>query len=131
MVSLAARGAGVEPVCDVQRVGVGLSDRARLIAIYMAFAPYWHPGDAGVWDYALFAGVTGAISMLLVGLTVLRIRVVCTHVRVKKAARPLTSTSRANVWRLLHRQLPRLTPSLDGNPVVWREWHRGRPSSWR
>lgn len=22
------------------------------------------------------------------------------------------------------------TPSLDGNPVLWREWHRNRPSRW-
>ena len=21
-------------------------------------------------------------------------------------------------------------PSLDGNPVLWREWHRKRPSRW-
>jgi ABC-type Na+ efflux pump permease subunit len=28
--------------------------------------------------------------------------------------------------------LPRLpfSPSLDGNPVLWREWHRRRPSRW-
>ena len=26
------------------------------------------------------------------------------------------------------RQLP--GPSLDGNPVLWREWHRSRPSRW-
>ena len=24
--------------------------------------------------------------------------------------------------------MPWLSPSLDGNPVLWREWHRTRPS---
>src|SRR5947209_11410025 len=28
----------------------------------------------------------------------------------------------------LARLLP--SPSLDGNPVLWREWHRRRPSRW-
>ena len=35
-----------------------------------------------------------------------------------------------NIWRLLITAIPGLTPSLDGNPVAWREWQRSRPSRW-
>ena len=40
---------------------------------------------------------------------------------------PLEARSRPP-WLSLSRLLP--TPSLDGNPVLWREWHRTAPSRW-
>src|SRR5207248_2652786 len=39
----------------------------------------------------------------------------------------LTRARRGPLARLI-RLLP--SPSLDGNPVLWREWHRRRPSRW-
>jgi hypothetical protein len=41
----------------------------------------------------------------------------------RRTARP-TAARRGPLARLLP------TPSLDGNPVLWREWHRRRPSRW-
>ena len=35
-----------------------------------------------------------------------------------------------NIWRLLSTAVPWLTPSLDGNPVVWRECRRSPSSRW-
>ena len=60
----------------------------------------------------------------------LRLRSVCTHESARKARRRRASLQGRNRWGLLNRTIPWLTPSLDGNPVVWREWHRGRPSRW-
>ncbi len=36
---------------------------------------------------------------------------------------PISALSRRR-WRW------RINPTLDGNPVLWREWHRNRPSRW-
>jgi ABC-type transport system involved in multi-copper enzyme maturation permease subunit len=44
----------------------------------------------------------------------------------RRAVHP-AGARRGPLARLAHR-LP--SPSLDGNPVLWREWHRRRPSRW-
>lgn len=44
----------------------------------------------------------------------------------RKAARP--PGARRGMLGRVGRLLP--SPSLDGNPVLWREWHRRRPSAW-
>ncbi|WP_165225424.1 ABC transporter permease [Aquisphaera insulae] len=47
-----------------------------------------------------------------------------------EAARRADRRAGAGLGRLARivRHLP--SPSLDGNPVLWREWHRRRPSRW-
>ena len=97
---------------------------------YLAFAPYWWPGTIGLGDFLGFLGVCSGISALLAAVAVARLRPVCTRENVKKK-RPLSSRFRRfgdAVDRLtaLARRLP--APSLDFNPVLWREWHRNRPS---
>ncbi len=77
-------------------------------------------------EYFYFTGVIGSISMLLISVTVLRLRAVCTREVVKKLWLAPSEVQRGNIWRILHQHVPWLTPSLDGNPVVWRKWHRER-----
>ncbi len=99
--------------------------------LYMAVAPYWNPGNVALADYLWFTGVIGSISILLVTVTAFKIRAVCTREQVKRLKQAPSSVQRANIWRILHHNVPWLTPSLDGNPIVWREWHRERPSAFK
>jgi ABC-type transport system involved in multi-copper enzyme maturation permease subunit len=93
----------------------------------LAFAPYWTPSLASWDDYAWFLGVTVGISVLLVGLAVLRVRAVVTREVVKRAKAP-SFLDRMQTRLAIGRRLAR--PALDWNPVFWREWHRARPSRW-
>ncbi len=88
----------------------------------LVYAPYSSPGKVGVQTYAEFLAGCLLTSAALVGLATARIRAVAS----RQAGRPAGR-------RIL--RLPRLPgrlrlpgPSMDFNPVVWREWHRTRPS---
>ncbi len=92
---------------------------------YLAFAPYNNPGRVRAADYLEFLAGCLACSAALVGLATARIRVVA----LSQAGRP---AARARRW-LPRPRRPRWWPglpgpSLDANPVAWREWHRTRPS---
>jgi ABC-type transport system involved in multi-copper enzyme maturation permease subunit len=90
---------------------------------YLAFAPYAVPGKVGLGDYLGFFIATLGASLILTILAVRRMRPVAargTGVRRKEPGL-------GRLGRLL-RWLP--GPRLDGNPVLWREWHRSRPSPW-
>jgi ABC-type transport system involved in multi-copper enzyme maturation permease subunit len=94
---------------------------------YLAFAPYSDPGKIGLTNFLVFLSGCLCVSALLVGLATRRIRgVAMAHVG-QRAAR-----SRLGWFALRLRQpmwVPHLpAPSLDGNPVLWREWHRSQPS---
>ncbi len=90
---------------------------------HLAFAPYNVPSTVGVADYLGFLAGCLAISAALLGLATARIR----GVALSQAGRPAAGARR---W------LPRRPgwwpglpgPSLDPNPVAWREWRRTRPS---
>jgi len=89
----------------------------------LVFAPYVKPGTVGVQDYALFAGAVLLISAALVSVVIARLR----RAVIGALGRP----EKAERWRLpeLKRFFPSWpSPTLDGNPVLWREWHRNRPS---
>ncbi len=91
---------------------------------YLAYAPYVDPNKVDWTNYVGFLGGCLSISGLLAGLSTLRIRTVV----LRQAGRP---AGKSGLRRYLP-QLPRLSllpgPSLDGNPVLWREWHRSKPS---
>ncbi len=89
----------------------------------LVFAPYVNPGKVGVRDFALFTGVVLLLSAALVVVVIARLR----RVVIGGLGRP----EKAERWRLpeLKRFFPSWpSPTLDGNPVLWREWHRNRPS---
>jgi ABC-type transport system involved in multi-copper enzyme maturation permease subunit len=93
---------------------------------YLIFAPYTDPSKVDLATFLLFLGGCLATSAGLVGLATARIR----RVALTQAGRPAIR-SRRRLRPSLRRPywLPRLPgPSLDGNPVAWREWHRMRPS---
>ena len=93
---------------------------------FLAFAPYWYPNSIAMADYAWFLTITLGASGLLAGLALLRLRAVCTRVVV-----PKSQSSRGRWEKLVSRCDPARflpSPSVDFNPVLWREWHRGRSS---
>ncbi len=83
------------------------------------------PGMAGdvLWTQMWFCALGLLASALLVGLSVWRIRAVV----VRQAGRS-ESPRKEKAAKARRRWLP--SPGLDGNPVLWREWHRRRPSRW-
>ena len=92
---------------------------------YLVVAPYANPGKVGLLTYVVFVAACLSVSAMLLGWATLRVR----QVVLKQGRRPVSQArqGRFQVRRLLW--LPHLPgPSLDGNPVLWREWHRTHPS---
>ncbi len=104
---------------------IGPPPRWTLLAnpFYVAFAPYFAPGKLGFWDYLAFFGVALGASAVLTALAVWKTRPVSCRGTVEKSKTP-----RIGMMGRITRWLP--GPSLDRNPVLWREWHRSRPSRW-
>jgi ABC-type transport system involved in multi-copper enzyme maturation permease subunit len=95
---------------------------------YLAFAPYQYPGSVSAGDYAGFLAITTCIAAVLAVVTVIRFRAICTRVDVAKPG-----SLRGRIEGFIDRWNPSRSlpgPSLDFNPVLWREWHRARPSRW-
>jgi ABC-type transport system involved in multi-copper enzyme maturation permease subunit len=80
-------------------------------------SPSWSPGLAAQLRFLAGAVVLAAG---LVALTIWRLRPVC----VGQSGQRATPGARSSRWRRPW------APTLDGNPVVWRESHRQRPSRW-
>ena len=93
---------------------------------FLIFAPYNNPAKVDLTTFLAFLGSCLAASAGLVGLATVRIR----KVALRQAGRPAAGPRRRWLPRLRRPSwLPRLPgPSLDANPVAWREWHRMRPS---
>lgn len=81
------------------------------------------PGPIGLGAQARFCALGVATSAALAGAATWRIRAVV----IRQEGRGEAARRAARRGRLA-RLLP--SPSLDGNPVLWREWHRRRPSGW-
>src|SRR5262249_38926227 len=91
---------------------------------YLVWAPYLKPGTVGPTQYFEFLGICLGVSGLLAGLATYRVRTVAgAHLgrRPKRAIRGLW-IGKLPSWTSL------VGPSLDGNPVFWREWRRAKPS---
>jgi ABC-type transport system involved in multi-copper enzyme maturation permease subunit len=87
----------------------------------LAFSPYESPSFFDFWDYVAFFGGAFAISVIMLALAIWRIRPV--------AVRASGTTGRSHRMGWLGRLIRSIPgPRLDGNPVLWREWHRARPS---
>ena len=90
----------------------------------LVFASFYKPGFTGPADFAVFAGIVLALSAALATLSIVRIR----RVVVEQSGRP-QKARRRRLPELLKRLFPSWpSPQLDGNPVLWREWSRNRPS---
>ncbi|WP_422923611.1 ABC transporter permease [Singulisphaera sp. PoT] len=89
----------------------------------LAFAPYTDPKLVDAVDYVVFIAIMLALATALTALSILKLRgaAVAHESRVAKREK--------RDWPRIRRYFPALPgPSLDGNPVLWREWHRNRPS---
>ena len=94
----------------------------KLNPFVLAWAPYTWPTFLQPWDVWIAVGVYLGLSTLLIAYTIWNLR---RELRPDRAARR---------WRLPRLggpviPLPRwIGPTLDGNPVLWREFRRGRSS---
>ena len=94
----------------------------KLNPFVLVYAPYTRPGYVVTRDVAIFVGVACLVSGATLIYTI-------RHLRVELS--PGGESSRVRVWlgwfkANLFSWWP--SPSLDANPVLWREWHRNRPS---
>jgi ABC-type transport system involved in multi-copper enzyme maturation permease subunit len=90
----------------------------------LAWAPYGWSNGVGLWFYALVLGAALLLSAGLVAFAVLRLRSEATRRTGMRATKVSSWISRARAWV----EARRPGPSLDDDPVLWREWRRGRPS---
>ena len=97
----------------------------KLNPFILVYAPYSWPGFVGPADVALFLALTLAASGLSLGFAVATLRKELTGEAPARKRLRWVDRLKAG-WRRLADRLP--GPSLDGNPVLWREWHRNRPS---
>ena len=94
----------------------------------LAFAPYWQPGSVDWRDYLVFLLATWGFSAILAGLAVRSMRRVCTRdVERKATGRRHPATGVEMIASTPFRIFGWSGPTLDSNPVLWREWHRNRP----
>jgi hypothetical protein len=89
----------------------------------LAYAPYVWPGYVDWNDVLLFAGAAFVISIGLVIFTIRRLRHdLAAPGRESKRIRACLEWTKRNLFSWWP------SPSLDSNPVLWREWHRNRPT---
>jgi ABC-type transport system involved in multi-copper enzyme maturation permease subunit len=93
---------------------------------FLCFAPYVSPGSVSMLDFLYFFLASCGLSALFLTIATLVLR----RVVIRDGA--VTTKQRQRWWSKVRRpnwlRLP--GPSLDNNPVLWREWHRQRPSRW-
>jgi len=88
----------------------------------LAYAPYHLPGAVETTDYVWFLAACLVVSAVCTVLGIVTVR----SVTVRHASVPQKMPGR----RLDVRRRRPWTPILDKNPVLWREYHRQRPSRW-
>jgi ABC-type transport system involved in multi-copper enzyme maturation permease subunit len=90
---------------------------------WLALAPSWRSGDVDLGARFAFLAAMLALSAVLAGVAILRLRAVAARQdgRRHRRGRGLRVGRIRKWWP---------GPTLDGNPVLWREWHRQRPSRW-
>ncbi len=86
---------------------------------YAAFLPFDDPGPIGVGAALGFVAACVVLSALFVQLTIWTVRPAAIRGRGRAERAPALSLAGR-----IARRLP--GPSLERNPVLWREWHRSR-----
>ena len=90
--------------------------------------PYNHPGETTLLEPLLFTLACLVLGSIGLAVAIHRVRVVgCRSIRVR-VPRPARVRSARFAWNCRIPGWPLL--SLDADPVLWREWHRSRPSRW-
>ncbi len=99
---------------------------------WLTFAPYWRPGSVGPGDFLAFLAVTWGISAALALFAVSTLRRACLRESARRSGfwKPRWASALSSIFDPIRRAYRRMGPSLDGNPVYWREWHRNRPPIW-
>jgi ABC-type transport system involved in multi-copper enzyme maturation permease subunit len=88
------------------------------------------PGTV-TWNHALaFLGASSSISALLIVWVILRLRSVCTRESRPRAWSRYARPPAGKIDWIFRSAVPGTSPSLDRNPLLWRECRRGRPSLW-
>ena len=90
----------------------------------LVWAPYAWPNSVGTEFYAFVLGGAILLSAGLVAYAVLRLRADSRKAIKAQRVRKSSWISRGRAWI----EARRPGPSLDDDPVLWREWRRGRPS---
>ena len=85
------------------------------------FLPYLYPGRSWLAEQAGYLVACLALSALLALVAVFDVRRAATR---RDWRMPRHSLRARHLWSLGR------GPSLDANPVLWREWRRRRPSRW-
>jgi ABC-type transport system involved in multi-copper enzyme maturation permease subunit len=88
--------------------------------VLLVFSPRLTAGGARLWEPARFLALCLALSAALAAVAAVRLRAAA-------AREPVAARGWAGLQRL-GRRLP--GPTLDANPVLWREWHARRPTRW-
>jgi ABC-type transport system involved in multi-copper enzyme maturation permease subunit len=96
---------------------------AKLNPFVLAYSPYVKPGYVEAMDVAVFVAAALAMSIAAV---VFAIRTLRKELKPPGQRSERVEACRRWIKSRLFSWWP--SPSLDGNPVLWREWHRNRPS---
>jgi ABC-type transport system involved in multi-copper enzyme maturation permease subunit len=96
---------------------------AKLNPFVLVYSPYAKPGYVDAVDVAVFVAATLAMSIAAVVFAIRTLR--------KELKVPGQRSEPVQAWRRwiksrMFSWWP--SPLLDGNPVLWREWHHNRPS---
>jgi ABC-type transport system involved in multi-copper enzyme maturation permease subunit len=96
---------------------------------FLVFAPYRYPHQVDLAMYAGFLVACLCLSGMLASFATLCIRAAASSQAGRPAATAGSGTRRSFPGFARRGWFPALPgPSLDGNPVLWREWHRSRAS---
>jgi ABC-type transport system involved in multi-copper enzyme maturation permease subunit/Na+-transporting methylmalonyl-CoA/oxaloacetate decarboxylase gamma subunit len=90
----------------------------------LAWAPYDWSSGVGIESYAVALGAAVPLSAGLLAYSVLRLRAETTKGTSARSGTSYSWMTRARAWVEARRR----SPSLDDDPILWREWRRGRPS---
>jgi ABC-type transport system involved in multi-copper enzyme maturation permease subunit len=114
------------PSCFIYWNGAWAPDWLRVSnPFWLMLAPYDNPGKTSLFEPVGFFLVCLVLSGGLAILSVARLRPAYLH-QANRAPKPVKDSRAAGWFRGKVKWWP--GPSLDKNPVLWREWHRNRPS---
>jgi len=106
--------------------GIGVPAWMGWISLFdVAFGLLGPPNQTILGEQLLFAGGLLLVSMVLIGVTIWRMR----RVAIRQTGRGEVRKER-RAKALSRRWITLPGPTLDENPVLWREWHRQKPSRW-